>query len=203
MKLGVLGGTFDPPHLGHLLVAQEVHHRLSLDRVLWIPAATPPHKKDREVTPGELRLEMVHAAIAGDDRFEASDVELRRGGLSYTVDTLRALRGLRGSDGPGGEPSASHAASPELYLILGSDQLRELDTWREPDEVKRLATLVGFARAGEEAPAMEGAEVVEVPRIDISSTEVRRRVGAGEPIGYMVPGGVEAVIRREGLYGAS
>jgi nicotinate-nucleotide adenylyltransferase len=203
MKLGVLGGTFDPPHLGHLLIAQEVHHRLSLDRVLWIPAATPPHKQDREVTPGELRLEMVQAAIAGDDRYEASDLELRRGGLSYTVDTLRALQGLRGSGGPGGDPSASRASARELYLILGSDQLMELDSWREPDEVARLATIVGFARAGEEAPEMEGVEIVEVPRIDISSTEVRRRVGAGEPFAYMVPAGVEAVIRREGLYGGA
>jgi nicotinate-nucleotide adenylyltransferase len=110
------------------------------------------------------------------------------------VDTLRALGALRG------EPSPPAASSGELYLILGSDQLRELDTWREPDEVKRLATLVGFARAGEEAPEMEGVEIVEVPRVDISSTEVRRRVAAGEPVGYMVPAGVEAVIRREGLY---
>jgi nicotinate-nucleotide adenylyltransferase len=187
VKVGVFGGTFDPPHVGHLVVAQEVHFRLGLDRVLWVPAAVPPHKRDQAITPGDVRFEMVRAAIAGDDRFEASDVEVRRGGASYTVDTLRQLTADRPED--------------ELFLILGADQLAELDTWREPDEVARLATIVGFARAGEAPPDLKRARIVRVPRVDVSSTEVRRRVGAGEPIGYLVPGGVEAVIRREALYG--
>jgi nicotinate-nucleotide adenylyltransferase len=187
MKLGVFGGTFDPPHIGHLVVAQEVHHQLGLDRVLWVPAAIPPHKRDRQISPGAVRLAMVRAAIAGDDRFEASDVELRREGPSYTVDTLRQLRADR--------PDA------ELFLILGADQLAELATWKEPDEVARLATLVGFARAGEAPPAFEHARTVEIPRIDISSTQLRRRVRAGQPVTYLVPDEVETWIRREGLYG--
>lgn len=187
MRIGVFGGTFDPPHIGHLLVAQEVHHRLALDRVLWVPAAIPPHKQDQRITPAGLRLEMVAAAIAGDDRFRLCDLEVKRQGPSYTVDTLRALR----ADSP----------ADELFLILGADQLRELATWREPGEVRRLATLVGFARAGEAPPEMEGVRRVEVPRVDISSTEARRRVGAGDPVTYLVPPGVAAVIVREALYG--
>jgi nicotinate-nucleotide adenylyltransferase len=186
MRVGVFGGTFDPPHVGHLVVAQEVHWRLGLDRVLWVPAALPPHKRDQKITPPGLRLEMVAAAIAGDDRFELCDLEVRRDGPSYTVDTLRALRERNPGD--------------ELFLILGADQLAELGTWREPDELTRLATLVGFARAGDDAPGIDGARIVEVPRLDISSTEVRRRAGAGEPIRYLVPAAVEWVLRREALY---
>jgi nicotinate-nucleotide adenylyltransferase len=187
MRIGVFGGTFDPPHIGHLVVAQEVHHCLALDRVLWVPAAVPPHKRDQEITAGPTRLEMVRAAIAGDERFEACDLELRREGPSYTVDTLRELRASRPDD--------------ELFLIMGADQLAELDTWREPDQVRRLATVVAFARDGDQAKPGEGARIVRVPRLDVSSTELRRRVGAGEPLGYLVPGGVESMIRRAGLYG--
>jgi nicotinate-nucleotide adenylyltransferase len=187
VRLGIFGGTFDPPHMGHLVVAQEVHFRLRLDRVLWVPAGIPPHKRDQPITPGTVRLELVRAAIAGDDRFEASDLEVRRGGVSYTVDTLRELRQARPED--------------ELFLIVGADQLTELDSWREPDEIRRLATLVGFGREGEDPDEVAGVKVVSVPRMDVSSTEVRRRVGAGEPVRYLVRRGVSAVIEREGLYG--
>jgi nicotinate-nucleotide adenylyltransferase len=187
MKIGVFGGTFDPPHLGHLVAAQEVHFRLGLDRVLWIPAGIPPHKRDQEITPGPVRLEMVRAAIAGDPRFEANDVEIRRPGPSYTVETLRQLRD-RGPD-------------DELFLILGADQLAELDGWREPDEIRRLATVVGFGREGDGPGQVAGARIVRVPRLDVSSTEVRRRMAAGEPVTYLVPEGVEAIVRSERLYG--
>jgi nicotinate-nucleotide adenylyltransferase len=186
VRLGIFGGTFDPPHVGHLVVAQEVHFRLGLDRVLWVPAAIPPHKRDQPITPGELRLELVRAAIAGDERFEASDLELRRGGVSYTVDTLRDLRRDRPDD--------------ELFLIVGADQLTELDHWREPDEIRQLATLVGFRREGEDPGEVPGVRLVPVPRVDVSSTEVRRRIGAGEPVRYLVPAAVEAVVREAGLY---
>ena len=188
MKVGLFGGTFDPPHLGHLIVAQEVHFRLGLDRVLWVPAAIPPHKRGRSITAATIRLEMVRAAIADDSRFSVSDLEVRRSGPSYTADTLRQLREQRPAD--------------ELFLIVGADQLRELHTWREPDMISRLATVVGFSRAGEEAPAVEGVVVVEVPRIDVSSTEVRRRVAAGEPVSYMIPAAVEGVVRGRELYRA-
>ena len=186
MKLGVFGGTFDPPHLGHLIAAQEIHARLGLDRLLLVPAAVPPHKRDREVSPGAVRLEMLRAAVAGDERFEVSDMELRREGPSYTVDTLRELARLH--------PDAT------LFLAIGADQLAEFDTWRAPDEIRRLATLAAFARSGQPVPEEPPARRVEVPAIHLSSTEVRRRVAAGEPIRYMVPRDVESVIRREGLY---
>lgn len=186
MRRGIFGGTFDPPHLGHLVAAQEVHFRLGLDSVLWVPAAIPPHKTGQPITPGPTRLEMVRAAIAGDPRFQASDIELRREGPSYTVDTLRALRDARPDD--------------ELFLIIGADQLAELRSWRDPEGIAALATIVGFGREGENPPEIEGVRVVPVPRIDVSSTEVRRRVGAGEPVEYLVRRGVSAVIGREGLY---
>jgi nicotinate-nucleotide adenylyltransferase len=187
MRLGIFGGTFDPPHLGHLVVAQEIHFRLGLDAVLWIPAAIPPHKAGQDIAPGPIRLEMVRAAIAGDPRFQATDLELRRDGPSYTIDTLRELRDARPDD--------------ELFLIIGADQLTELATWRDPEGIAELATLVGFAREGENPAEVEGIRVVPVPRLDVSSTDIRRRVRAGEPVGYLVRRGVSAVIEREGLYG--
>lgn len=186
MRIGVFGGTFDPPHIGHLVVAQEVHFRLRLDRVLWVPAAVPPHKRDLDITPGALRLAMVRAAVGDDERFEASDIELRRDGPSYTVDTLRELREGHPDD--------------ELFLIVGADQLAELGTWKEPEEIRRLATVVGLARAGEVATGVDGARLVEVPRVDVSSTGIRRRVGAGEPVSYLIITGVEDIIRRQALY---
>ncbi|HUG42473.1 MAG TPA: nicotinate-nucleotide adenylyltransferase [Longimicrobiales bacterium] len=190
-RLGVFGGTFDPPHVGHLVVAQEVLHRLALDRLLVVPAAVPPHKRDQPVTGGAVRLAMARAAMAALDRVEVSDLELRRDGPSYTVDTLRALR-------------ADHPDA-ELFLVLGADQVRELDTWHEADELRRLATLVVFRRAGQD-PDPPGAVAtgelleIEVPRLDISSTEIRRRVGAGEPVRFLVPEAALEVIEREGLY---
>lgn len=188
MRLGVFGGTFDPPHTGHLIVAQDAWSALGLDRVIFVPAAEPPHKVGMPITPGPIRLELVRAAVGGDERFEVSDLELRRAGPSYTVDTLRALRA--------GDPP------PELFLLIGADQVREFDNWRAPDEILRLATVVGFMRGGEAPVARPGIRWIRVTRIDLSATEIRRRVAAGEPIRYLVPPAVEAIIRREGLYRA-
>ena len=187
VKLGVFGGTFDPPHIAHLVAAQEIHGQLGLDRLLLMVAAAPPHKLDREVSAGEVRLEMVRAAIAGDPRFEASAIELEREGPSYTVDTLRTLRELH----PGAE----------LFLAIGADQAVELESWREPDEIARLATIVAFARSGQEVPETRWPlRRVDVPHMEVSSTEVRRRVRAGEPCRYLVPDPVAAIIRARGLY---
>lgn len=189
-RIGIFGGTFDPPHLGHLIVAQDALVALGLERVLFIPAAVPPHKIQREITPAALRLELLRAAVAGDPRFEVSDLELRRAGPSYTVDTLRELQERH--------PAAS------LYFLLGVDQFRELHGWREPEAISRLATLAVIGREGELG---EGAVATRFPhrmvaatRIDISATAVRARVAAGEPIRYLVPERVAAVIEREGLY---
>lgn len=189
-RIGIFGGTFDPPHLGHLIVAQDALVALGLERVLFIPAAVPPHKIQREITPAALRLELLRAAVAGDPRFEVSDLELRRAGPSYTVDTLRELQERH--------PAAS------LYFLLGVDQFRELHGWREPEAISRLATLAVIGREGELG---EGSVATRFPhhmvaatRIDISATAVRARVAAGEPIRYLVPERVAAVIEREGLY---
>jgi nicotinate-nucleotide adenylyltransferase len=192
LRIGVFGGTFDPPHLGHLIVAQDVWVALGLDRVVFVPAAVPPHKAHREITPGAVRLELLRAAVAGDPRFEVSDLELRRAGPSYTVDTLRELQERH--------PAAS------LYFLLGVDQFRELHGWRDPEGVARLARLVVIARDGESAEDAVAARfphlVVPTTRIDLSATAIRARVAAGEPIRYLVPDGVAAIIGREGLYRA-
>ena len=140
-RLGLFGGTFDPPHVGHVAVARDVADALALDQVLWIPAGVPPHKDPQFITPGSLRLEMTRAGAEADPRFRVLDLELRRDGPSYTVDTLRAI-------------SALHPGS-EIFLLLGADQLRTFRRgWKEPREILRLATLVLMDREGEAAPAV-------------------------------------------------
>lgn len=193
-RLGLFGGTFDPPHVGHVTVASDVADALDLDRVLWMPAATSPFKTDRGAADPGVRLEMAGAAAALDPRFRVRDDEIRRGGVSYTVDTLRRLR----------EEVGPEAA---LYLILGADQLASFARWRAPEEILRLATPAimdrGGTDAGEAAPGLQGMDrAVHVPvtRVDVSSTMVRDRVAAGEDVAGLVPEGVLRVIRREGLY---
>jgi nicotinate-nucleotide adenylyltransferase len=188
VRLAVYGGTFDPPHLGHLVVAGDVHFRLGVDRVVFVPAADPPHKRGLVRTPASLRLEMVRAAVQGDARFDVDDLELHREGPSYTVETLREFR-RRDSDA-------------ELFFLIGVDALRDLPTWRDPDEVARLATLVMLARGGESNIPDPRFRVHRVPvtRVDVSATEIRRRVAAGEPIRYLVPESVREIIEREKLY---
>ncbi len=193
LRLGIFGGTFDPPHNGHVAVAQDVADALRLDRVLWIPAGEPPHKSQQDVTPTSLRLEMVHAAAAADVRFEVSEAETERVGRSYTVDTLRALRR--------GFPHAT------LYFIVGADEYEELRGWREPDRILELARLAVVDREGVRAadtiPDVAGADAadfVQVERIDISSTQVRVHVAAGHDVADLVPPAVATIIEREGLY---
>ncbi len=189
MRLGVFGGTFDPPHVGHLVVAQDAWSALALDRVLFVLAASPPHKQGRAYSPAPLRLEMLRAALADDERFEACDLELRRPGPSYTVDTLRQLH----EEHPGAE----------LFLLIGADQAREFLTWKAPGEIAALATIVALSRDGDHAaaPPLDGrVHALPVTRLDVSATDLRRRVAEDRPIRYLVPAGVEAVIRREGLY---
>ena len=188
MKVGIFGGTFDPPHLGHLIAAQDALDVLSLDCVLFIPARVPPHKQQDDVTDPAVRLRMIRAATADDARFEVSDVELRRTGPSYTVDTLRELREQRPDD--------------EFFLLLGVDQVREFSTWREPQQVLKYARLAVLARSGVERPDVGDIvhETVRVTRVDISSTLVRERAAAGRPVRYLVPEGVEKIIAAERLY---
>jgi nicotinate-nucleotide adenylyltransferase len=186
MKLGILGGSFNPIHHGHLIIATHAAEALKLDRVLFIPTAVSPLKSRDDFAPAKDRLAMVRAAIRGNSRFEASDTEIRRGGTSYSIDTLKALRRSRLDD---------------MFLILGADAARLLPQWRAIDEVKRLATLAFVARPGHRAgPGMPKHLVVEVPLLDISSSEIRARVRRNLSIRYLVPDSVERYIRRKGLY---
>lgn len=192
--MGLFGGTFDPPHVGHVTVATDVADALELDRVLWMPAATSPFKVGEEGTDPALRLEMARAAAEADPRFRVRDDELRRGGVSWTVDTLRALRRELGS-------------GAALYLILGADQLASFDRWREAEEILCLATPAIMDREGEDAeavapdlPGMERAVHVPVTRIDVSATRVRERIRTGQDVSGMLPVPVLRIVRREGLY---
>lgn len=193
LRLGIFGGTFDPPHVGHVAVARDVADALALDQVLWVPARVSPHKLHRPVSPPALRLEMLAAATALDPRFRVSGLELEREGPSYTVDTLREVRRRW--------PDAG------LFLILGADQLRAFGSWRSPEEILEMATLVLMDRDGEDAaevapslPGMERAVHVPVTRVEVSATGVRAAVAEGRDVSGMVPAEVLEIIRREGLY---
>jgi len=198
LRLGLLGGTFNPPHIGHLVCAQEAHAQLGLDRVLLLPVHTPPHK-EADGDPGvETRVALCEAAVAGDARFGVSRAEADVPGRSYTVDTLKRLHDAQPGD--------------QLTFIVGGDMAASLPQWREPQAILELCTIGAAARDG-----VGGEEVLErldrelpgassrirffdMPRIDISSTLIRRRVAAGEPVRYLVPDAVAASIEREGLY---
>ena len=190
-RIGVLGGTFDPPHFGHLAAALEVRHRLRLSVVLFVVANDPWQKSALQpVTPARKRLEMVRAAISGLDGLEASSLEIDRGGESYMADTLQELRSQR----PGAE----------LMLVVGSDTAQGLDTWKRPAELRELSTTVVVDRAGRSGGRPgEGwpAVVVEVPGLDISSCDIRARFADGRPVEALVPPAVADFVRSEGLYG--
>lgn len=199
MRVGIYGGVFNPPHHGHLIAAQEAHWQLELDVVVWVPVGAAPHRAIESDPGAEARFEMVELATAGDERYRVSRIELEREGPSYTVDTLRELREREPED--------------ELFLILGGDQALALPTWHEPEQVLDLATIAVFERGSSNRNAigitirrMIGAERVrflEMPRIDISSTMVRRRAAVGRPIRYLVPDKVANFIGAQSLYGAS
>lgn len=186
-KVGVYGGTFDPPHLAHLVLAETARDQLGLERVLLVVAGEPWRKSDRWVTPAQQRLEMVRLAIADNPRLEACDIEVRRQGPSFMADTLRALS----------------APGRELFFVLGEDAARDLPNWRRPDEIVRLATLAVAPRGAPRPPKVEGARVLllDMPRLQISSTGLRLRVREGRSIRYLVPPPVEAYIKSSGLYG--
>lgn len=195
-RVGILGGTFNPPHVGHLVMAQEAHAQLGLDRVLWIPNGTPPHKEAPDDPGAAVRLELCRAAIGDDDRFAVSAFEVERAGPSYTVDTLAAIRATSPSD--------------ELTFIVGGDQAQALPTWREPSRVLSLARLGVAERTGvrrqdlaERLSTVAGPDryaFFDMPRIDVSSSLVRRRLADGRPVRYLVPDAVLAEIRGRGLY---
>jgi nicotinate-nucleotide adenylyltransferase len=197
-RIGIFGGTFDPPHAGHVRVAADVADRLSLDRLIWVPARVSPFKRAADVTASEVRLEMVGAVVDLDPRFEVDGRELRRSGPSYTVDTLEEFR--------------AEFPDAELYLVVGADQFADFPRWREPERIARIARIAVMDRGGRSARALFpevdaavpglAASVVFVPvtSVDVSSTDVRAAVARGEdPVGNL-PRGVAEVIRARGLY---
>lgn len=193
---GILGGTFNPPHIGHLVMAQEARAQLGLDRVVLMPVAVPPHK-EADADPGpDVRLALTRLAAEGEEGVEVSTAEIDRGGASFTVDTLREL----------------HERDPEqeLTFIVGGDMAQSLPSWREPERLLELARLAVAEREGigrediaaRLAPLHDGTRVAffDMPRIDVSSSSVRRRIAEGRPVKHLVPDAVAAAIADRGLY---
>ena len=198
LKLGVFGGTFDPVHMGHLVVAEEARVQLGLDNVVFVPAGKPWFKSETPVSDAKHRLAMVELAIASNPAFRPSDIEMCRPGPSYTVDTLESLHDELGE-------------STQLFVVLGADALSELERWYRPRRILELATVVGVTRPSHRSVDLEGLGasmgnaggriiLLEGPLIEVSGTEIRRRVHEGVSIRYLVPEIVEAYIMDHGLY---
>ena len=195
MRLGLFGGTFDPIHLGHLILAEQCRESCGLDQVWLIVTGSPPHKPGGRTAVGH-RLEMARIAIAGHPAFAVSDIEAKRPGPHYSVDTIEAIRRDRPDD--------------ELFFLIGADSLADLPTWREPERIAQLATIVVVNRPGLEevgpaglpdfGPGAHPMAAVSIPPVGISSSDLRRRLAEGRSVRYMVPRGVEAYIEAHGLY---
>jgi nicotinate-nucleotide adenylyltransferase len=200
MKLGIFGGTFDPVHYGHLLLAECCREQRGLDAVWFLPTAVPPHKRDLELTPAPQRIEMLNLAIAGHPAFSVRTYETDRGGVNYTVDTLTRIR--------------EEDPTREMFFLMGEDMLLDLPRWREPNKVCQLALPIVVHRAG--MPSLDfncltgvttprrideiRRSQVEMPEIGISSTEIRNRVAAGKSIRYQTPRAVAVFIDSHGLF---
>jgi nicotinate-nucleotide adenylyltransferase len=202
MRLGILGGTFDPIHVGHLIMAETVRDEMALDKVLFVPAAAPPHKHTQPITPATDRLELVRLAIEGNPAFEASDIEITRGGVSYTIETIEALR-------------RSYGDEATLFFIIGADMVSELSTWKDIDHLVHLCEFVVAARPGHRIEELVSEasglapetrqrvlhHYVDAVLVDISSSDLRARLAEGRSVRYRLPEAVERAIRTKGLYG--
>jgi nicotinate-nucleotide adenylyltransferase len=190
MKLGVLGGTFDPIHNAHLLLAEQAREQLGLRRVLFVPAGDPWRKAFRRVIPAEHRLAMTQLAVQDDSGFVVDDCEIKREGATYTADTLRDLKKRHTKD--------------ELFLLLGEDALADLPFWREPEAIAELANIVVAPRGGVVLPELpfddDRVVRIKMPYLEISSTDIRERAKAGHSLRYLVPSAVEAYIKEHKLY---
>ncbi len=196
MRRGVLGGTFDPIHHGHLVLAERAREQLELGKVLWLPAGDPWRKADRQVTAVKHRVEMVHRAIDGSSEFELCTLEIEREGPTYTVETLAALKEQYPED--------------ELFFLLGQDALEDVPNWRDPERLIALARLAVATRGGERrsaaaldrlVPGLSGRVTwIEMPYLEVSATELRRRAAAGQSLGDGTPDAVAAYIRDQRLY---
>lgn len=195
-KIGIMGGTFDPIHYGHLVIAETARHQLGLEQVIFVPAARPPHKQRQTADDGEQRAFMTGLAIAGNPHFALSRMELERGGYSYSVDTVTAFREQLG-------------AETKLWFITGADMILSIQTWMRAEELRQLCSFAAAPRPGfdlgllQRLPAawQERIQVLEAPLLDISGSLIRQRVARGLPIRYLLPENVENYILRQGLYG--
>jgi nicotinate-nucleotide adenylyltransferase len=190
-RIGVMGGTFDPIHHGHLVAASEVAQVFTLDEVVFVPTGQPWQKEDRQVSPSEDRYLMTVIATASNPRFSVSRIDIDRGGPTYTIDTLRDLRAERGDEA-------------ELFFITGADALAQIMSWQDVNELFKLAHFVGCTRPGHRLTGHglpeDRVSLVEIPALAISSTNCRQRVGRGEPIWYLVPDGIVQYIAKRRLY---
>lgn len=186
MKIGLFGGTFDPPHLGHFLAAVDAADALALDQLAWVPAARQPLKGGAPPAEETHRLAMTRLVAAGDPRFVVDALEVERGGLSFTVDTLREFRARR--------------IGAALFLLLGADAAALLPKWRDPQAIGALAEIIVLARGGEELTLPAGVRTLPTRRVDISATEIRARVRSGRSIRGFVPDAVADYIAAHGLY---
>jgi nicotinate-nucleotide adenylyltransferase len=190
MKIGILGGSFDPIHQGHLTLARESARQFKLDKILFIPAALSPHKREEsQLIPAPMRAEMVRLAIEGEPTWELLDIELKRSGVSYTVDTLREIRKI-------------YPPPHELFFIAGADSFRELESWKEPEEILKLAEWIVAPRPSFELPERlpPGFYLLEMTPLAVSATELRRKIVAGEEITAWVPKKVEKYLERMKVY---
>jgi nicotinate-nucleotide adenylyltransferase len=198
MRIGLFGGTFDPIHIGHLIIAEEVRRRLEFDRIIFMPARHPWLKADREIADERHRLAMTKLATASNPYFEVSSAELDRPGITYTIDTVELIKSQNNLD-------------DEIFFIAGSDALADFPRWKEPERVVKLCQIVGVGRPGSPEIDVEALEStipevsrclrpIDVPQIDISSTAIRERIKEGQSIRYLVPAAVEAYIREHKLY---
>jgi len=198
-RIGVFGGSFDPVHMGHLTIAQDAVEQLELDRLIFVPAAVPPHKQEKTLADGQQRFEMLQLATESNLSFEVSDMELQRGGVSYTVDTMKQIQ----FEHPGAE----------LFFIVGLDSLTILHSWKNVEQLLEMCTVVPFARGGED-PAKVAEQIqlskvwktrllermIRIHEVEISASEIRMRLAEGLSIRYLVPPEVEMYIAEHGIY---
>ncbi|MFH0779166.1 MAG: nicotinate-nucleotide adenylyltransferase [Candidatus Eisenbacteria bacterium] len=195
MRIGLFGGTFDPIHVGHLITAEQAREQADLSKVLFVPSGAPPHKERCGISNARARLEMTKLAVAGNERFEVSEFEVRRDCTSFTVETVRHFKRTLGG-------------GPELFLIVGADSILEISTWKEPEALVSECTLVVVSRPGFDLGELDARlrhRVIAVGgiQVDVSSTQIRERVSTGRSIRYMVPAAVAAYIAEHGLYSCS
>ncbi|MGD6841259.1 nicotinate-nucleotide adenylyltransferase [Bacillus infantis] len=187
-RIGILGGTFNPPHHGHLLIANEVLHSLSLDKVWFMPNQDPPHKKKSSAASDRARVEMLELAIEGHPRFEIQKIEMERGGPSYTYDTMKLLK--------------EQNEDTEFYFIIGADMIEYLPKWYKINELLELAVFAGVGRPSYNSRTDYPVVPVDVPQMDVSSSMIRARLSQGETVRYLIPESVRKYIEENRLYGS-